>query len=177
MAKPQPKRSRQLVIGGDPEQLYPQIPAEADFKKAGCDYVEGSDLEKIGEALIEHQGGFGHLRDRKIVYLWKKKGGTRAGKAILGKCQRPTGLLAKFCDADWIVWLAADHHGVFRSTRFQVEATVFHELCHTDVDEQKDEPLLIGHDYEGFCREVELYGAWKGDLEKAARAFQQLTLI
>jgi hypothetical protein len=24
---------------------------------------------------------------------------------------------------------------------------------------------------------VELYGAWKGDLEKAARAFQQLTLI
>jgi hypothetical protein len=78
MAKPQPKRSRQLVTGGDPEQLYPQIPAEADFKKAGCDYVEGSDLEKIGEALIEHQGGFGHLRDRKIVYLWKKKGGRNA---------------------------------------------------------------------------------------------------
>jgi hypothetical protein len=177
MAKPQPKRSKQLLTDGDPEQLYPEIPNDLDFKKADCDYVEAEDLKKIGEAIIETQGGFGYLRDRKIVYLWKKKGGTRAGKAVLGKCQRPAGLLAKFCDADWIVWLAADHHTAFRSTRFQIEATVFHELCHTDVDEETEEALLVGHEYEGFCREVELYGAWRGDLEKAARSFQQLNLL
>jgi hypothetical protein len=177
MAKPQFKTARKLVTAGDPEQLYPEIPSSLDFEKAECDYVDGADLEKIGEALIEHQGGFGYLRDRKIVYLWKNHGGKKAGKAILGKCQRPSGLLAKFCNADWIVWLAADHHAEFRSTRFQVEATVFHELCHTDVDEKNDAALLVGHDYEGFCREVELYGLWRGDLEKAAQSFEQMKLL
>ena len=113
----------------------------------------------------------------KIVYLWKRKGGRRGGKAILGRCQRPTGLLAKFCHADFIVWLGADHHTQFRSTRFQVEANVFHELCHTDEDEEKDEARMVPHDYEGFCREVELYGAWQSDLARAAKAFEQLKLL
>lgn len=170
------KATRKLITGGDPEQLFP-VPSEQDFDKAGSEYLDAPDLETIGEALIDKQGGFGHLREMKITYLWKMKGGTRAGKAILGKCQRPTGLLAKFCDAEFIVWLAADHHAAFRSTRFQVEATVFHKLCHTDHDEQNDEPRLVPHDFEAFCREVELYGAWRPDLEKAAQTFQQLRLL
>jgi len=176
MAKPQPKSLKKLITGGDPEQLYP-MPAPGDFDKAGSDYLDAPELEKIGEALIDKQGGFGYLREMKIVYLWKRKGGTRAGKAILGRCEQPTGLLAKFCTADFIVWLAADHHAAFRHTRFQVEATVFHELCHTDHDEENDEPCRVGHDYEGFCREVELYGAWRSDLEKAAQTFHQLPLL
>jgi len=176
MAKPQLKIVRKLVTGGDPEQLYP-MPGPEDFAKAGSEYLEAEDLEKIGEALIEKQGGFGYLKELKIVYLWKEKGGESHGKAVLGRCQRPKGLLAKFCDADFIVWLAADHHRTFRSTRFQVEATTFHELCHTDYDEEKDKARLVGHDYEGFCREVELYGAWRSDLEKAAQSFHQLSLL
>ena len=127
MAKPQPKRTRQLVTGGDPEELYP-VPGEKQFEKEDSDYVEAEDLEKIAEKPIDTHGGFGYLREMKIVYLWKRTGGKRAGKATLGRCQRPTGLLAKFCNADFIIWLAADHHTAFRSTRFQVKATMFHEL-------------------------------------------------
>lgn len=176
MSKPQMKPSRRLVTGGDPEQLYP-VPGEEKFVKEDCDYLEAPDLEQIAGKLIEVQGGFGYLRELKIVYLWKRKGGKRGGKAILGRCQRPTGLLTKFCDADFIVWLGADHHAALRSTRFQVEATVFHELCHTDLDEEKDQPRLVPHDYEGFCREVEIYGVWHSDLAKAAKSFQQMNLL
>jgi hypothetical protein len=176
VAKPQPKTAKTLITGGDPEQLYP-VPAPEEFEKAATEYLDAEDLAAIGEALIKKQGGFGYLKELKIVYLWKEKGGESKGKAVLSRCQRPKGLLAKFCAADFIVWLAADHHRAFRSTRFQIEATVFHELCHTDYDEDKDKPRLAGHDYEGFCREVELYGAWRPDLEKASKAFEQLSLL
>jgi len=176
MSKPQLKLVKKLVTGGDAEQLYP-VPTPEEFEKAASEFLDAEDLDEIGEALIEKQGGFGYLKELKLVYLWKEKGGESKGKAVLGRCQRPKGLLAKFCDADFIVWLAADHHRALRSTRFQVEATLFHELCHTDYNEEKDKPRLVGHDYEGFCREVELYGAWREDLERAARAFQQLNLF
>ncbi len=176
MAKPERKIVHSLVTEGDPEQLYPAPPAD-EFKKAALEYLEAKDLEAIGEALIEKQGGFGYLKELKIVYLWKEQGGKSRGKAVLGRCQRPKGLLAKFCDADFIVTLSADYVREMRLTRYQVEAIVFHELCHTDFDEEKDKAALVPHDYEGFCREVELYGAWRGDLAKAAQAFQQLRLL
>ena len=176
MAKPQLKLVKKLITGGDPEQMYP-TPAPEEFAKAAAEYLDGDDLEEIGEAIIEKQGGFGYLKELKLVYLWKDKGGESKGKLVLARIQRPKGLLAKFCDADFIVWLAADHHRALRSTRFQVEATVFHELCHSDFNEEKDKARLVGHDYEGFCREVELYGAWRPDLENASKAFQQLSLL
>jgi hypothetical protein len=175
MAKPQAKSFRSLVTGGDPDQIFPDVPADAEFEKADSEFLDASELEKIALAIIEHHGGFGHLDDMKIVYLWKRKGGSKLGKPTLGVCRRPTGLLAKFCNADFIIWLAANHHRDFRSTRWQIEATLFHELSHTDKDDE--EPRLAPHDYEGFCREVELYGVWRPDLEKAANAFKQLKLV
>jgi hypothetical protein len=176
MARPQPKATKNLITGGDPEQIYP-MPAPGEFEKAGSEYLEADDLQVIGEALIEKQGGFGYLKELKIVYLWKESGGQSHGKAVLGRCQRPKGLLAKFCDAHFIVSLSADHVCALRLTRYQVEAIVFHELCHTDYDDEKDKARLVAHDYEGFCREVEIYGAWKPDLEKAAKSFGQLRLL
>ena len=46
-----------------------------------------------------------------------------------------------------------------------------------NVDEDMPQTRLVPHDYEGFCREVEIYGAWRSDLEKAARVFGQLKLL
>jgi hypothetical protein len=174
MVKAQTKDFHKLVTGGDPDQLYP-VPSVDEFTKADSEYLEAPELEKIAEKIIEVHGGFGYLADMKIVYLWKDKGGSKLGKATLATCRRPKGLLAKFCNADFIIWLAADHHRAFRSTRFQVEATLFHELCHTDEDD--GEARLAPHDYEGFCREVEIYGVWRTDLEKAHGAFKQLRLV
>jgi hypothetical protein len=163
------------VTGGDPDQIYP-VPAVEEFTKANSEYLEAPELEKIAGKIIEVHVGFSYLTELRVVYLWKEKGGTRLGKATLGKCQRPQGLLAKFCPADFIIWLGADHHRAFRSTRYQVEATVFHEMCHTGEDGD-EEPVMEPHDYEGFVREVELYGLWRADLEKAHGAFKQLRLV
>jgi hypothetical protein len=176
MAKTQQKVDRQLVTGGDPEELFP-IPAEQVFTESRLEYLDAQDLSEIGEALIEHQGGFGYLKEMNLVYLWASHGGKSHGKAVLGRCRRPKGLLAKFCDADFIITVSADHCREFRMTRYQLEAIVFHELCHTDYDESKGKARLVAHDYEGFCREVEVYGAWKEDLACAAKAFEQLKLL
>lgn len=176
MAKPQPKTVKRLVTGGDPEQLCP-LPTPEEFEKAGSEYLDAPDLRQIGEAIIEKQGGFGYLKEMKLVYLWKEKGGESKGKAVLARIQRPKGLLAKFCDADFIVWLAADHHRAFRSTRFQVEATVFHEFCHSDFNEEKDKPRLVGHDAEMFAAEIINYGLWRDDVRKIHEAFKQMELF
>jgi len=168
---------RTILTPGNPDDLYP-VPSAQKFVDEDAEYLHAPDLQEIGEAIIDKMGGFGYLAGLNLVFLWKDKGGKSHGKAILGRCQRPKGLLAKFCAADFIIVLSADNHRLFKSTRYQVEACVFHELCHTDLDNSEDipEPRLVPHDYEGFCREVELYGAWRPDLEKAAKAFEQLKL-
>jgi len=164
-----------LVTPGNADELYP-VPPDKLFEVD--EFVTAPDLEAIGTAIIDSMGGFGYLAGLNLKYLWQGAGGKSKGKLVLGKCQKPAGLLAKFSNADFIITLAADHHRVLRSTRYQIEANIFHELCHTDLDNEKDipEPRLVPHDVEMFCREVEIYGLWREDLDRAAKAFEQLKL-
>jgi len=164
-----------LVTPGNADELYP-VPPDKLFEVD--EFVTAPDLEEIAIAIIDSMGGFGYLAGLNLKYLWQGAGGKSKGKLVLGKCQKPAGLLAKFSNADFIITLAADHHRVLRSTRYQIEANVFHELCHTDLDNEKKipEPRLVPHDTEMFCREVEIYGLWREDLDRAAKVFEQLKL-
>lgn len=165
------------ITGGDPDEVFPGIPVPADFDRAVGDYIEAADLEKIGVALIEKRECFAPLRDDcAVAYLWQRKGGTSAGKPVFGRCRRPRGLLAKYCAADFIVTVSADYAAAAHLTRFQVEALIFHELNHATIDAQKGAGIRP-HDYEGFTVEVDFYGAWHPDLERAAASFKQLSLL
>lgn len=175
MAKSKPAASL-IVTPGDPGQIFPDVPVPKAFEKEGGDFIDAEEIEKVGAALIDVRKELEPLREAAIRYLWQKSGGTSAGKAVLGRCRRPRGLLAKFCAADFIITISADHVTTAQLTRFQMEALVFHELCHASMDQQKGARLLP-HDYEGFNAEVTHYGAWRPDLQRAQVAFSQLQLL
>lgn len=166
MAKPEQKL--------DPKQPYPGIPDEKDFEEEGEDFLEAEDLAEIGLRVIRERN-LEHLKGLPIAFFWKKKGGARHGRPILGTCQKPSGLLAHYCTASFIVLVAADHARSYQLTRFQMEALLFHELSHTDVDEGK--PILVSHDCEVFVRELEYYGPWKNDLQRMTESIKQMKLL
>ena len=166
------QQTTMLVTGGDPAEIFSPVPSEESFEDS--DFIDAAEVEAIGAALIKHRAGLEYLREHPIEYLWQRKGGSSRGKPVLARCRRPKGLLAMYCDAHFIVTASADHLTKARLTRYQMEALIYHELCHTNVDVEKG-PCLVPHDFEGFNAEVTIYGAWYPDLEKAALAFKQLS--
>jgi hypothetical protein len=151
-----------LILGGDPNAEF-VTPKDDEFGED--EYVESPGLQKIGEALIEQRLCFESLRDIPIAFLWKRKA-TEKPRKLLGKCQRPSGLLAYFSRFYFVVWLAANNcQGM---TNWQIEALVFHELKHAFVED--GEPVSIPHDWEGFAEEIQRYGLWKQDIVPIAEA-------
>ena len=156
-------KKKKLITGGDPEAKF-TLPGANDFGDA--DFLLGKDLEVIGTALIEGAiNRISELAEARIVYLWKRKG-SESPRRILGKCQRPTGLLEYFSGADFVIWLAVNNcQGL---TKWQIEAIVHHELHHAGwVD---GGPVMVPHDCECFVADIQRYGLWKSDLEKVAEA-------
>ena len=170
---------KKLIIEGDPDKRFP-IPVESQFETAidgGSEFLDCEELTKLGRALME-LAQFDHLDRYRVVFLWKMKGGNRNGKANLGKCQKPTGLLHYYSNVDLIIWLAADHLARARATYFQIEAILFHELKHTDIkvsmdDDGEDKLVLVGHDWEGFTDEIKRYGAYMDDIERVIEISQK----
>jgi hypothetical protein len=153
---------KELILGGDPNTPF-VTPTDAEFGPE--DWLEAPALAKIGAALIEKRVCFDSLREIPIAYLWKRKASEKP-RRLLGKCQRPSGLLAYFSRFDFVVWLGANNcQGM---TNWQIEALVFHELKHAFVKD--GEPVSIPHDWEGFAEEIQRYGLWMQDMVPIAEA-------
>jgi hypothetical protein len=152
------------------DELY-EPPDDRSFEAELADYLPAEDLTEMAEALLDRtELRFGDLRELEIVYLWRRNGGKSQGMPVLGKPQKPSGLLAYFSHADFVIWLAADHCRAYEFTRAQVEAALAHELMHIGQDED-GKPCIVGHDFEGFRREIEVLGLWRHDLQRAGDAF------
>ncbi len=133
-----------------PDPVF-QGPTDKDFGEA--EFIPAPDIRDIERLCFES------IREAHLVYLWKRIGAEKP-RRILGKCRRPSGLLAFFSGADFVVWLAANNcQGL---TKFQMEALVFHELKHAAILDGK--PVSIPHDWEGFAEEIQRYGLWKMDM-------------
>lgn len=163
-------RPRRTITGGDPGRLH-MPPGESRFEQEDTDYLDAPDLAFIGDALIARVDRFAHLQSRRVVFLWRRAAGKSKGKAVAGKCQKPSGLLAYFASADIVVTIAADYVREWRLTAWQVEALLFHELCHTS-ESDKGELVMEPHDWEGFRAEVAAYGFWQEDIREMADTFQ-----
>lgn len=155
------------------------IPPDGSFSQ---DYMLDERLELLAEILIEHcdELKFIGKLDFKVIYLWKRAGGASSGRSILGKCIKLSGLVKYFGEADYVIWLAADHchqiHSDFLTKRrgqdLNFAALMYHELRHVDKDD-KDQPATQGHEFEGFANEIERFGIWREDMKPIAAAFQQ----
>ena len=170
---------RRLVTEGIADARYP-VPGPGRFVDAAGEdvpFISAPDIEQIAGALIDVRSeDLGFLRDFQLAYLWKAKGGKAKGRATFGKLTKPSGLLKHFAGVTYVLWLAADHCGEARMSNWQIEALVCHELLHAAVDED-GEPGVVGHDFEGFRKEVEHYGFWDEGLAEIERAGLQLRLL
>ena len=165
MAK-QKALTKTLVTAGRPEDRYPVPAGHGAFWLAG-------DIEVIAQRLIDRQ--LPDFPECSVTYLWKASGGGAGGVATLGKTVKASGLTEFFAQCDFIVWLGADHVEGMEFTRYQVEALVFHELLHIVKIENEDgdaKAILRGHDFEGFQREIDVYGFWMTDAAAIARSVQ-----
>lgn len=151
------------------------VPIEEDFGTA--DFLPANDLQAQASELITLHTGFSHLASLTIHYRWKKKGGKKSGAAVYGKCVKPSGLLADYSEADFIIWLAADYVRDAEFTTRQIEALLFHEMCHAGVDDEGDKPALIAHDVEMFRAEIVSYGFWNDELKSLETSVRQLDLF
>lgn len=160
-----------------------RVPSDAEF--GDDEFFVSTALAHRAELLEQrHSGLFGHLADLKVAYLWKKTGGRSKGKDVYGKTAKASGLVKHFSEhAAFVIWLAADHCRGAGYTERQLEALLFHEMCHTTVAEADEEtgrgggPALVPHDVEMFAAEVEVYGLWAAELRDVAPAFRQAGLF
>jgi hypothetical protein len=94
---------------------------------------------------------------------------------LLGKCQRPSGLLRYFSHSDFVIWFAANNCRDLGFTNWQMEALIFHELKHAKIEDMV--PVIVPHDCEVFADEIKRYGLWKSDLHQVAEASAQALLL
>jgi hypothetical protein len=185
----QAERARHAADDADEQQartapwMVLRVPSDAEFGED--EFFESTALAHRAEILTErHANLFGHLADLKVVYLWKNTGGKAKGKGVYGKTAKASGLVKHFSEqAAFVIWLAADHCRGAGYTERQLEALLFHEMCHTTVADADEEtgrgggPTLVPHDVEMFRAEVEVYGLWDADLREVAPAFRQAGLF
>lgn len=148
-----------------------------DDDKPTIDFVPANDLKRIAEQMISEYSEFSHLRNAfTVTYLWKRDGGKIGGKATLGKCTKPSGLLKYFADTTFVIWLAANHVNDMMLTTEQVRACTYHELSHAqvEVDEEGEaKPVVAPHDFQGFNDEIRRFGSWMSDLRDCRDAWEE----
>lgn len=155
---------------------------------AAYDWLAAPDLEELAQRVIgEHQGHLAAADEYfdEIDFRWKREGGAKQGRSILGKTRKIGAAEKHYTDATFAIWLAADHLlykgpadadgvKVGTPTRY-IEMVLAHELSHIGETEAEDpKPALVGHDIEEFIWIAMAYG---DVIEQPARDFaKQLQL-
>jgi hypothetical protein len=179
-----PRRERRTLATGGNAEARAAIPGEhrfVDRDGVQTDYLAGPDIARIANALINTDDDLAFLEGVKIHYLWRRKGRKKAGRAVLGTCQKLSGL-ARYGlgGGEFLIILDAENCELLGLSAWQLEALVYHELNHIAPPEEDEEaagPTLVGHDAELFNAEIRRYGLWKADLRIASKAFGDLPLF
>lgn len=146
-------------------------PGELAFEEV--DYLDAPDLAQLARKLIDRHQRFTPLTGVTILYCWKAKGGESGGNATLGMCQKAGGLLRHYAETDFVIWLAADHIRERELSSRQIEAILFHELCHIGFHPKTAKPIIRNHDWAGFRAEIDEYGLYLDDIRAMGKAIQQ----
>lgn len=146
-------------------------------------FLEASELKSIALRLVDTKPLLAHLVGADIYYCWKQKGGSHKGEAIHGMAMKLPTLVRHFADAQYLIWLAADHLLEYDQTvsgflNIQtVERLLFHELNHLGWDAENGKIVMVDHDFNGFSAELREYGPWHGKLQAMAEIMRQMKLL
>lgn len=163
----------------DQEMQAPPFGVPADAAFGGALYREAPELASIAEGLIRDHDELAELAACDIRYFWRRRTGVSKGRVKIGFLKRASDLLGHYSGAEFICWLSATTARDGRFSDRQVEAAIFHQLCHIGVDDEGNY-IKLGHDFEGFGAEVRAYGTWTEDLKAGGAAFvaaQQMGLF
>lgn len=144
------------------------VPSDAQFH--GKLYRDAPELGDIAERLIDQHEHLADLLNCDIRYFWRRKTGVSKGRVKIGYCKRASDLLGHFTGCDFIIWLSATTARDGKFTDRQVEAAIFHQLCHIETDDEGNF-ISARHDFEGFAAEIRQYGPWTEDLKVGGSAF------
>jgi len=142
----------------------------------GDEFLVAHNLREVAEDMIQTFPELSHIGKFRMTYLWKAKGGMKGEKHRLGNCEKTSGMKQFFAKADFIIWLACDHAKTLGMTSRQLEALLYHELCHASFEEKdngEEVTKVAQHDVELFHDEIRRYGLWTTDLETARETFRQ----
>ena len=156
-----------------PVEIAIEIPDDDAF--GSQEFLPDKKLTAIGQWLVDEAPEVALAGPFTVHYLWKRKGGASKGAPVLGKCVKPSGALKFYAQADFIVWLAADHIFLAEFDNTQIQAVVFHELKHIGQDDEGN-ATIEPHDAEVFTDELARYGPWKPDLRGLVETAQQLEM-
>ncbi len=168
-----------LPVTADPRFTSAIVPTDEAF--GSKKYLPGNspgtdDLYKVyATVLKKHAARFSYLEAFDVDIFWKKKGLKKDGSGICGKCGPISGKQAAYTDGHFRIDIAADACRVYELSRHQLEALLFHEMCHTGVTEAL-KPKMNRHELEMFFDEVTEYGLWTISLQAAAPVFRQAPL-
>lgn len=159
--------------------IHVRVPTDEQF---GEDFMPSPELTALYDQLIQdYPETHGHLPMVEVKVVWKRRGGKSAGKEKLAKCVKTSGLARYFAEAEYVIWLAADHVIEREMTDSQIRSCLSHEMRHIAwvVDEETGEGKaeIVGHDVELFFSEVRELGAWNEFIGQAAEAFEQSGLF
>ena len=168
-----------IAAPSDPRFTTAIVPTDEAFgsrKYLPGDFKDADNLYTLFKQIIrKHQERFAYLDAFQVDIFWKKKGLKKDGSGICGKCGPISGKQTAYTDGHFRIDIAADACRVGELTRYQMEALMFHELCHTGVTEAL-KPKMQRHEVEMFFAELEAYGPWMPNLQEAASVFRQAGL-
>jgi hypothetical protein len=150
-----------------------ELPEESEFPANG--FLAAPDLAHIGARMRDEHEDLSGFTEVSVDYLWKKHGGEASGRPKLGAEIIVAGFWRYYCQADLIIWLAADH--LRGRSPDVVRAVLFHHLCAIDVDPKTLAPKLRPADVNAFLAEIKTFGLWNDDLRTAKDVFVQAELI
>lgn len=152
------------------------VPEQQEFEDLHVEFIESAQLKAVADRLIKQHERFAHLKRFRMLYGWKKEGGKSNGRARLAQCVKPNWLAGHYAEADFVIAFSADYWETLDGNPEQIEAVMYHELCHAGFNKHL-QPKLMPHEFEGFFSELEHYGDVLPQWEAAAKRFRQLDMF
>lgn len=155
------------------------------------------EVERIAGEIIASEIEHEHLRQARILYLFRRGAWTSKGKTVYGKAKKVTGELAFVAQQllarqigeqiekgeppaftgssrplqyDFV--LEINRETWPNLTDLQRKAIIDHELCHCLID-TKGKTSITGHDVEDFGSVIRRYGLYMQDLKAFGKAVRQ----
>lgn len=153
-------------LGVNAEDVFP-VPDDNLF--GSLDYAADEQLSLVAGNLITSLPTFAHLQGVAITVLWKRKGGEKHGRPVLGTAKKTTPY-EKYITGDQLVIMISADHLRDRSKR-EVEMAVHEALCACGKDKDGN-PIINPPDFTGYVEHVRRYGAATAEMRAVKQALQ-----